>query len=92
MRGCFYFVLSGAIIGLSVLFTSPILFIIGFVMAFGPFIVEEGKRGLDPKEVEKMNKENEMINRYVGKYRNHHHDHDHHDHDHHDHYDHDCHD
>ena len=78
MSCCLYYVLSGVVIGLSILVTSPILFIIGFVMAFGPFIVEEGKRGLDPKEVEKMNKENEMINRYVGKYRNN--DHGHHDH------------
>lgn len=71
MQCCLYYVLSGAIIGLSVVFTSPILFIIGCVMAFGPFIVEDGRRGLDPKEVEKMNKENEIINRCVGKYGHH---------------------
>ena len=82
MRGCFYFVLSGAIIGLSIVFTSPILFIIGFIMAFGPFIYAEAMRELDPNEVKRMNKENEMINRYVGKYGHHHHDH----------HDHDCHD
>ena len=82
MRGCFYFVISGAIIGLSIVFTSPILFIIGFIMAFGPFIYAEAMRGLDPNEVKRMNKENEMINRYVGKYGHHHHDH----------HDHECHD
>lgn len=67
----FYYFLSGIIIGLGIMMVNLFILLIGLILGFGPFIIGQIQRGLDPGEIEKMNKENEMINRYVGKYRNH---------------------